>query len=66
MSKIGFHIAKSWMKFLSIHPYWLLYLKSDVYCFLLYHVFRYRRKVVRQNLLRSFPDKSAKEIKTIE
>ena len=66
MSKIGFHIAKFWMKFLSIHPYWLLYLKSDVYCFLLYYVFRYRRKVVRQNLLRSFPDKSAKEIKTIE
>lgn len=66
MSNIGFHIAKFWMKFLSIHPYWLLYLKSDAYCFLLYHVFRYRRKVVRQNLLRSFPDKSAKEIKTIE
>ena len=66
MAKIGFHIVKLWVAFLSIHPYWLLYLKSDVYCFLLYHVFRYRRKVVRQNLLRSFPAKDAKEIKAIE
>lgn len=66
MAKIGFHIVKLWVAFLSIHPYWLLYLKSDVYCFLVYHVFRYRRKVVRQNLLRSFPEKDAKEIKAIE
>ena len=54
------------MDFQSIQPYWLLYLKSDLYCFLVYHVARYRRKVVRQNLLRSFPDKDAKSIKTIE
>ena len=51
---------------MSIHPFWLLYLKSDFYFFLIYHVFRYRRKVVRQNLLRSFPDKDVKEIKAIE
>ena len=51
---------------MSIHPYWLLYLKSDCYYFLVYHVFRYRRKVVRNNLLNSFPDKDAKAIKAIE
>jgi len=66
MGKFGFHIVKLWVAFLSIHPYWLLYLKSDVYYFLVYHLLCYRRKVVRQNLLQSFPDKSAKEIKTIE
>ena len=66
MSKLGFHIVKLWVRFLSIHPYWLLYLKSDCYYFLLYYVFRYRRKVVRQNLLHSFPEKGAKEIKAIE
>ena len=66
MSKLGFHIVKLWVHFLSIHPYWLLYLKSDCYCFLLYYVLRYRRKVVRQNLIRSFPDKDAREIKAIE
>ena len=66
MAKLGFHILKLWVAFLSIHPFWLLYLKSDCYYFLVYHLLRYRRKVVRQNLLRSFPDKDAKEIKTIE
>ena len=66
MAKLGFHIVKLWVAFLSIHPYWLLYLKSDVYYFLVYHLLHYRRKVVRQNLLRSFPDKDEKEIKTIE
>lgn len=66
MSKVGYHIVKGWVDFLSVHPYWLLYLKSDFYYLMTYHVVRYRRKVVRQNLLRSFPDKSHKEIKAIE
>lgn len=66
MSAIGFHIVKLWVAFLSIHPYWLLYLKSDCYFFLVYHLLRYRRKVVRQNLLNSFPDKYESEIKRIE
>lgn len=54
------------MAFLSIHPYWLLYLKSDCYYFLIYRLLHYRRKVVRQNLLNSFPEKDVKEIKSIE
>ena len=66
MAKIGFHIVKLWIAFLSIHPYWLLYLKSDCFYFLMYHVLHYRRKVVRQNLLRSFPEKDEKEIISIE
>ena len=32
----------------------------------MYHLARYRRKVVRDNLVKSFPEKSAKEIKQIE
>ena len=66
MKKIGFHIVKLWMGFLSIHPYWMLYLKSDCYYLLVYHLARYRRKVVRQNLVNSFPDKDVKAIKIIE
>lgn len=42
------------------------YLGSDICCFVLYHLARYRRKVVRDNLVKSFPEKSPKEIKTIE
>ncbi len=66
MSKIGFHIVRFWCAFLSVHPFWLLYLKSDFYYFVTYYLVRYRRKVVRQNLLRSFPEKSESEIKAIE
>ncbi len=66
MKKLGFHILKAWVDFMSIHPFWWLYLKSDIFYFLVYHVARYRRKVVRQNLLRSFPEKDQKAIKAIE
>ena len=44
----------------------MLYLGADIGCFILYHLARYRRKVVRDNLVKSFPEKAPKEIKTIE
>ena len=66
MKRIGFYLVKCWADFQSIQPYWLLYLKSDLCYLLVYHVAHYRRKVVRQNLLHSFPEKDMKEIKTIE
>lgn len=66
MRKIGFFLVKAWAYWVSISPYWLLYARSDFYFFMVYHVAHYRRKVVRNNLLRSFPEKDLKEIKTIE
>lgn len=66
MARIGFLFVKFWAYCLSISPFWLLYLRSDFYFFMVYHVVHYRRKVVRQNLLRSFPEKSLKEVKAIE
>ena len=42
------------------------YLGSDIACFVLYNVARYRRKVVRDNLVQSFPEKTVQEIKKIE
>ena len=47
-------------------PLWVLYLFSDLLYFLLYDVARYRRKVVRQNLERSFPEKNLAELVRIE
>ena len=66
MNKVGFAIVKLWIDFLSVHPYWLLHLKSDCLRFLAYHVVRYRRKVVRENLVRAFPDKDLEAIKASE
>ena len=66
MSKIGFLFVRAWAFMVSISPWWLLYARSDFYFFLVYHIAHYRRKVVRENLLRSFPEKDLKEIKAIE
>jgi KDO2-lipid IV(A) lauroyltransferase len=51
---------------LSLLPLRVLYLFSDLLYLLLYHVARYRRKVVRSNLSGSFPEKGIGEIRKIE
>ncbi len=47
-------------------PFGVLYVLSDIVYFPLYHVVRYRRRIVRKNLTESFPGKSADEIKQLE
>lgn len=47
-------------------PFGILYLLSDFLYLILYRIVGYRTKVVRQNLKNSFPEKSKKEIKSIE
>ena len=47
-------------------PMFILYLLSDVSYILLYHLLRYRRGVVYNNLKNSFPLKNESEIKVIE
>ena len=50
----------------SLLPLRLLYLFSDLLYYPLYYLARYRRKVVRDNLVSSFPEKSLVEIVRIE
>ncbi|MEI6576823.1 MAG: lysophospholipid acyltransferase family protein [Bacteroidota bacterium] len=59
----GIFSVVAWI--LSRLPFWILYLKSDVLCFFIYHVIGYRKKVVFENLHAAFPEKSEKEIKKI-
>lgn len=47
-------------------PLGVLYLFADFISFVLYRLVKYRRKVVRKNLVESFPDKEIAEIKKIE
>ncbi len=54
------------LKPISLLPYRALYILSDFFFLVFYHVVGYRKKVVRGNLMRSFPEKSAKEIRAIE
>lgn len=51
---------------LSVLPLKVLYIFSDFLAWLAGSVVRYRRRVVRQNLSSSFPDKDEKELRRIE
>ncbi|MDR1984303.1 MAG: lysophospholipid acyltransferase family protein [Prevotellaceae bacterium] len=56
---------KIWFLF-SLLPFRVLYFFSDILYFPLYYCIRYRRKIVRKNLLNSFPEKDLKTIIRIE
>jgi KDO2-lipid IV(A) lauroyltransferase len=63
MSRLLYYLV---LKPLSWLPLNVLYVLSDLLYLLLYKVFKYRQKVVRNNLVNSFPGKSIKEIIRIE
>jgi KDO2-lipid IV(A) lauroyltransferase len=51
---------------ISILPFRLLYVLSDIIYGIVYHIIGYRKKTVRENLALAFPDLSEKERRTIE
>jgi KDO2-lipid IV(A) lauroyltransferase len=61
-----YYIAYGLLYLLSLLPMPILYLLSDGVYFLVYRVFGYRKKVVRDNLNIAFPEKTVQEKKQIE
>lgn len=61
-----FKFYYSLLYLITLLPLRVLYMVSDMLFPVVYYLLRYRRKVVRENLTRSFPEKSAKEIVKIE
>jgi len=61
-----YYVVYGLLYLVSLLPMWLLYLLSDGLAFLLYYVIGYRRKVIRDNLKRAFPEKSDAAITRIE
>lgn len=53
------------MKLVSRIPFRVLYVVSDLLYLLVYHMIRYRRKVVMVNLTRSFPGKNLPDLQKI-
>jgi len=47
-------------------PFRILFFISDGFYFIFYYLIRYRRKLVRKNLINSFPEKTQMEIRKIE
>lgn len=54
------------VNFVSVLPFPVLYMLSDVFYLVLYRLIGYRRKVVRENLRNAFPHKTASERLQIE
>jgi KDO2-lipid IV(A) lauroyltransferase len=50
---------------LSRMPYFILYRVSDFVYFLMYYIIGYRKKVIVDNISKSFPAKSSEEITKI-
>src|ERR1700744_1152384 len=51
---------------ISLLPFWVLYLLSDLIFVVVYYIVGYRRKVVQENLLKAFPEKTGEERHSIE
>lgn len=66
ISRIIYILVYSGMWLLSIMPFFVLHCISDFFYFIIYHIIRYRRKVTRTNLIKSFPDKSSDWIRKTE
>lgn len=64
--KFVYHILFFLLYLLSLLPMGLLYLLSDGLFFPLFHVVKYRRKVVEKQLDECFPEKSMQERRAIE
>lgn len=60
------YIGVFFLKALSYLPFWFLYSLSSGTYYLVYYIARYRRVVVRRNLVNSFPDKDLSKIIAIE
>ncbi len=54
------------MWLLALLPFRVLYILSDGLYFLMRHVVHYRKRIVRRNLHRSFPEKTEAELREIE
>ena len=66
MKAILYYISLALLFLLNKLPFCVLYLLSDMFYFIVYYLVRYRRRVVRDNLVKSFSEKGLKEIVEIE
>lgn len=65
MKQLAYYLALPFMYGISLLPFPLFYLLSDLFCFFLYRVAGYRKAVVMENLRNAFPEKSEKERRKI-
>jgi Kdo2-lipid IVA lauroyltransferase/acyltransferase len=65
MSNVMYYIFFSFCWIVTLLPFKVLYIFTDLVSFCSFHFLAYRKKVTLTNLKRSFPEKSSKEIEKI-
>lgn len=65
LQKIINEIVVGFLYLLSLLPFSVLFAFSDLISFFIQHVFKYRRKVILENLQHAFPEKKENELKKI-
>jgi len=63
---IAFQAQKRCTRWLAGWPLERLYVLSDIVYILIYYIIRYRRKMVRNNLIRSFPSRPGRQLLSVE
>ena len=66
ISAIIYYLSLPLIYLVSFSPDWILYKISDFLYWILHSLIGYRKKVVRENLSNSFPEKTKKELLKIE
>ena len=66
MKSVMYYIAVAALFVLNKLPMAVLHFLSTLLYYPVYYIAGYRRKVVRDNLVKSFPEKSIEEVKSIE
>ncbi|RFZ86040.1 lauroyl acyltransferase [Mucilaginibacter terrenus] len=66
LKKAGGNVGIFFWYLFSLLPFWFLYLVSDLLYLIMYHLIKYRVKVVRENLQNAFPQKTVSERLKIE
>ena len=61
-----YHFTYGILYLISLLPFWALYGISNFIYFVIYTILGYRKNVVRENLSKSFPEKTEAERRTIE
>jgi Kdo2-lipid IVA lauroyltransferase/acyltransferase len=65
MQRLVYWLVYPFLWLISVLPFKLFYLFSDLVYLLVFYIIRYRRKTVFKNLQLVFPEKSEKELKSI-
>ena len=63
MQLVAYRLLYPILWLISILPFRLLYIVSDILYFFIYRIFGYRKQVVYENLTLVFPEKSQEEEK---